>query len=249
MTGYLRRLALGMRDGTPNIRPMRGSLFAPDPPLASEDFQLEQETLAPSSATPHVDAHGPQATPLPAREAPRPASTAASRRPSSPTAALEALALWMETPSSQPREAPSGAGPQRQEHAVQQVETPRARAEDGEAPRSRPIVSVAARSSSDAAQLAPAPPQASLCNPGPNPNPKSNPKSNPKPNPLPAASRPERQLAIAGRSREAPPDEVHIHIGRIEVTAVQPPRPAPPPQHDATLLEEYVKRRDGRARR
>jgi hypothetical protein len=45
------------------------------------------------------------------------------------------------------------------------------------------------------------------------------------------------------------PDEIQIHIGRIEVTAV-PPAPAPPaakPQRNVPSLDEYLRRRDRRA--
>ncbi len=63
-----------------------------------------------------------------------------------------------------------------------------------------------------------------------------------------SASSRERTLAFPASKGAAPPDEVHIHIGRIEVTAVEPPRAAPRPKQNATFLEEYVKRRDGRAR-
>ncbi len=45
------------------------------------------------------------------------------------------------------------------------------------------------------------------------------------------------------------PDEIQIHIGRIEVTAV-PPAPVPPAARPATKsvsLDEYLKRRDARA--
>lgn len=52
-------------------------------------------------------------------------------------------------------------------------------------------------------------------------------------------------------STQAPlePDEIHIHIGRIEVTAVQPApaRPAPTaPRPRTPSLSEYLRRRDGR---
>ena len=45
------------------------------------------------------------------------------------------------------------------------------------------------------------------------------------------------------------PDEIHIHIGRIEVAAIaQPaPRPATPPARKSLDLGEYLKRRNGRA--
>jgi hypothetical protein len=46
------------------------------------------------------------------------------------------------------------------------------------------------------------------------------------------------------------PDEIQIHIGRIEVTAVQPAAPgaaAVKPRRSAPSLDEYLRRRDGRA--
>jgi hypothetical protein len=57
-------------------------------------------------------------------------------------------------------------------------------------------------------------------------------------------SAPER--AQRGARRE--PDEVHIHIGRIEVTAA-PPAPrtvAAPPARKAMSLDEYLARNGGR---
>jgi len=46
-------------------------------------------------------------------------------------------------------------------------------------------------------------------------------------------------------------DEVHINIGRIEVTAVPqapaPPRPTPRPPRRNMSLDEYLRRSDGRA--
>jgi len=46
------------------------------------------------------------------------------------------------------------------------------------------------------------------------------------------------------------PDEIQIHIGRIEVTAMPPPvaRPVAPAARKGPSLDEYLSRRDGRAR-
>jgi hypothetical protein len=58
-------------------------------------------------------------------------------------------------------------------------------------------------------------------------------------------------LTVEGRltRAEREPDEIQIHIGRIEVTAVQPPAPrAPKPPDKAISLDAYLERRNGRAR-
>jgi hypothetical protein len=60
-----------------------------------------------------------------------------------------------------------------------------------------------------------------------------------------AAPQPLHARPPAGMSRE--PDEIQIHIGRIEVTAVPPPplRPAPKPANKPLDLRAYLKRRGG----
>jgi hypothetical protein len=85
------------------------------------------------------------------------------------------------------------------------------------------------------------------------------------PVPVPASQRPQPLLAAAilSPSRIAPartapeapqrrppgePDEIHIHIGRIEVAAVAPPtpRPASAQVRKSLSLEEYLRRGNGR---
>jgi hypothetical protein len=43
-------------------------------------------------------------------------------------------------------------------------------------------------------------------------------------------------------------EDVHIHIGRIEVIAAQPPAPAAPVRRRSTDLKDYLKRSSGRTR-
>jgi hypothetical protein len=58
---------------------------------------------------------------------------------------------------------------------------------------------------------------------------------------LPAEGRPARA--------ERQPDEIQIHIGRIEVTAVQPPLPRAPKAPDKAIsLDAYLERRNRRSR-
>jgi hypothetical protein len=80
---------------------------------------------------------------------------------------------------------------------------------------------------------------------------------------LPAQGPDERAAPLAGQhntrpggDRAAPSsrpargsDDIHIHIGRVEVTAAAPPapRPPPPPARRTVTLEEYLGRRDRRA--
>ncbi|HKD84317.1 MAG TPA: hypothetical protein VKB58_06180 [Terriglobales bacterium] len=63
------------------------------------------------------------------------------------------------------------------------------------------------------------------------------------------AAAPTHQQTNAARSLGREPDEIQIHIGRIEVTAVQqaPARTAIKPARKGQSLEEYLSRRDRRA--
>jgi hypothetical protein len=65
-----------------------------------------------------------------------------------------------------------------------------------------------------------------------------------------APARPVESKHAALSRAEAPPD-VHIHIGRIELTAVTPPEPRRRRSEAAKAalpLNEYLRRRDARAR-
>ncbi len=60
-------------------------------------------------------------------------------------------------------------------------------------------------------------------------------------------AKPDRRPASVSPEREA--DEIHIHIGRIEVAAISQPAPRPPTTataHKSPSLEEYLQRSDGR---
>lgn len=67
-------------------------------------------------------------------------------------------------------------------------------------------------------------------------------------NPPRAASAPAADSASASALPAREPDEVHIHIGRIEVTAIQESRPASKPSRKGAAplsLDDYLARRKG----
>ena len=250
MTGFLQRLAQGARKETGNIRPMRGSVFAPRAPIASEGFEFDQETLATPAERPHgFDAEAEQPLrpaaardgPPPAREAPPARERFASLMDTSPASAASKPVATPQRETSR-AEATTIRAPVERPNGEDRSETfaTESLVNDSRARRFRPEISAidstprgAEAPDGDAAfRAAPkpyGPPiEASFAPP---PTPRRAPAFAP---PTPSAAQ--------------PPDEVHIHIGRIEVTALQPPRPAARPPHNATLMEEYVKRRDGRTR-
>jgi hypothetical protein len=57
-------------------------------------------------------------------------------------------------------------------------------------------------------------------------------------------------VSSSSGSPQREPDEIQIHIGRIEVTAVPQamPRPAPPPLRKSISLDDYLKRGEARSR-
>ena len=59
-----------------------------------------------------------------------------------------------------------------------------------------------------------------------------------------------RPMIYAAQSERPEPDEIQIHIGRIEVTAVPQTRPSTPARaaRKAPALDEYLRRRDERGR-
>jgi len=69
-----------------------------------------------------------------------------------------------------------------------------------------------------------------------------------KPVPLGPRRRPTASEVGRPEVAERQPDEIQIHIGRIEVTAVPPPvaAPAARPVRKSQSLDDYLKRRDGR---
>jgi hypothetical protein len=67
----------------------------------------------------------------------------------------------------------------------------------------------------------------------------------------PSAAAPQRRATNTGSTQTRPrePDEIQIHIGRVEVLAVPQTRAPviPKTQRKATNLDEYLRRRDGRS--
>lgn len=64
----------------------------------------------------------------------------------------------------------------------------------------------------------------------------------------PASDKKDSRPVPASATASLSPDEIQIHIGRIEVTAVHSPAPAAAKARDKEIsLDAYLKRRDGRA--
>jgi hypothetical protein len=74
------------------------------------------------------------------------------------------------------------------------------------------------------------------------------PEAPPAATPVPAPRAAPIRRAPAGGQPQAhqQPDEIHIHIGRIEVAAIAPPPPRPAPVRKALSLDEYLRRGNGR---
>lgn len=263
MTGYLQRLAMSAGRATPRLHPFVGSMFARPP-----------ETAA--SLLPHADAFAesegrPAAAPASAtaaEHARRPPDTTPSEPADAPTARAPSVRVRRrdEPQIDEPRDgARNTAAPPPGElrsdardgfrpllgRVETEAETPaglpemRDAADAQPAPsRSQPLVPRAGRP--DPVRATPGPPPArAAARPGEIVPP-------PAPARVPGAVRKTAGEESRAPARPRPPsgDDVHIHIGRVEVTALPPPAPRPPPApaRKTMTLAEYLGRRDGAPR-
>jgi hypothetical protein len=235
MSGYLQRLAQAAVKPAEAIRPMRGSVYAPRAPGTSEAFELEREEVlapapqprtAPAFEAPGRAADMRQQPSLIPYEEPRRAA-AAPQAPESSTPASD----WEST---KPSVAPATRlTPLTNDLRPEPSRSPGARFDSPPSDARRQEAAQSLLAAIDA--LTPDVPSPARGAPPPSRDAHA------------APLRPSLRRAPPS-SAPAPADEVRIHIGRIEVTAVPPQRPAPaPPRRDGAFLEDYLRRREGRA--
>jgi hypothetical protein len=272
MTGYLQRMAdSALRPGRA-IRPMLGSLFGPaDSAAASETPALEENVLSstvdrPAPMRPSADA-APSAPMV--RSAPstpvRSAPSASDDRAAAPYVPLVARAPETASEIEQPAMAQHTSNPlptaqhtlnpsSTAQRTSNPLPTPPSAASDNDEPGGRPMRL--------AAEAAPPPRQAPSAADTVETLRPAHPVSAIARLPRPADVRAKPRAAVAfspaqprGRFHDAQAvsaqgDDIQIHIGRIEVTAVRPApasQPAGKTRRAAPSLDEYLRRRDGRA--
>jgi hypothetical protein len=232
MSGYLQRMVASVRTPERRVHPIVGSLYSPTPEFATaESFQAEEALLVSR----------------PSQTASQPSGDAPYRFAARTTPAPEATA----SESTVKRDAPGGippvstsAGPLLAPHAesigdrppIYHLRTPFAPqptagsrpSREDPATESQPIVERGYRPLLREAHAVSAPTAAAPHVPA-----------------LAPRTR-EARPAVPGRGHQtaSPHDEIEIHIGRIEVTAVQQTgtRPAAPPARKSLNLDEYLKR-------
>jgi hypothetical protein len=237
MTGYLQRMAERALRPERAIRPMFGSVFAPiGRAAASETPTLEEDVFSATEDRPAPTWRSPldtQPSSPPLRSAPSDNRAAALYAPlmtptTEPADRIEPLTPAQRAPiTSLP--APSSAARDTDEPGDQQM---RPAAEATPSRRQTP-----SRVETVETLLPPQPVEATVRLPRP---------ADTRPRPNAANSR----AALRDNHPTAPDDDdIQIHIGRIEVTAVRPtpaPQAAAKTRRGAPSLDDYIRRRDGR---
>jgi hypothetical protein len=223
VSGYLQRIALSVLDPGGPIRPIVGSIFsAPSPGVSVQPLRDVESVLA-AEEREVLHESVPSETTLPIPEGrPRGGTQAINDHPPATRLAPVQSAIAPRFPTLD-------------ESGVESRGRDRSRADDRE-DRPEPF--------REAGEPEPQPARRAYTplipvTFTPSPQPFFSPPSKPKVD----SSQPVASLSHAT-------DDIEIHIGRIEVTAVQPApvRVAPAkPQRLAASLDEYLKRRDGRS--
>jgi hypothetical protein len=237
MTGYLQRLALSAV--TPAaIHPVRGSIFSPaEDPAASEVGEAEEQVLA-TSAAPATAAtpQSPSAPRFPTNLTPvRPLSESAPMGDHSDRGVGEAEPALTHAESATARhgavKTSAAQAATRARHEAADARDRDVAGRDRSAPPERPFVPLLEVQTDERTAL---PDHAER--------------------PRPAAASTAGRTGTDGKRQHPHPspaerDEIEIHIGRIEVTAVQAAPPAPPtPRRHPPSLDDYLRRRNGGAR-
>jgi hypothetical protein len=263
MTGYLQRLAMGVRAPS-RLHPFVGSMFAGPPSETAAPLLPRADPIAESEGR----AAGAPASTTAAVHAEPPPDTTPSEPADAPTARAPSVRVGRrdQPPIDEPRDgARNAAAPPPGEarsdtrdgfrpllaRVETEAEAPAGLAEIRHAAdaypapsRSQPLAPRAGRS--DPVRATPdVPPTRAAARPGEIVPP-------PAPARVPGAVRKlagEESRAPAG-PRQPSGDDIHIHIGRVEVTAVPAPAPrsAAAPARKTMTLEEYLGRRNGASR-
>jgi hypothetical protein len=225
MSGYLQRLVNAAAGGGDAVHPRTGSVFSPRVEETPAPMQLSQDNDPVAAAGPHARLRG--TSPL-AESADAATDVASESRPIPlfPAASeLPAVRTVFSPPlvrAASPRDIDTLV------HADERTREPQ-RAEHDRAPDVSGVEPMAR----DVAETSPIFPTR-----GGRTEPRTR-SAEPK------HLRSERQVGQRGEQ----PDDIQIHIGRIEVIAVPPPAPPAPKAPDRSVsLEAYLNRRDGRPR-
>jgi hypothetical protein len=243
MSNFLQRAAATVIHPQARLQPMLGSIFAPASPLSPVESSPIGGYLSAETETFSTRAE-------------QPARSSASVRNSFNSEEL-LLTPHSQIESTTPFQQPKTSAPRTKDHADESLLPPQSASEAPalhpfQFPKNRATRTRDIHPSEDPGQV-----EAS-----------SRPSANAPYQPLvapnhPAAQTQPREASLATTNaakntraeaarRTAPthePDEIHIHIGRIEVAAVtqQAPRPAPAPARKSLSLDEYLRRGNGRA--
>jgi hypothetical protein len=238
MSGYLKRIATGARNPNRSIHPVVGSLFATPksetpPPVLEGDISFGSRPERPTAQIPEVprtpvletygldqDSHRPTNED---EDSPRVHTPLMPTPPERVEPAVRSIEMSSETPASKEQAEPSGN------------EQPGPRPKPGEPQRQevtlrvpyQPLIEESIPRTDAHTSLVP---DSGLRAPG-------------------AIGKDQRDFPRRAAAERPAQDEIQIHIGRIEVTALPqtPARPAAPVARKALNLDEYLKRGRGRA--
>jgi translation initiation factor IF-2 len=254
MSGYLQRLVAGVAQPQSRLRPLVGSVFATDPSTPREEAPTILIADAPAEGaapleTPSVENAAPLAPPAPVREPVRSPRPSEGSHPTRLPAPLGQTALdrraGPEAPPSRPKAEPMS--PQASAPTVGSL-PPRPSAEPWPDPAAPTEPTAAAATAKLPERLVTTDwsgrLESSIAAP-------RTPSRDAKPDPLPPAVHrspaPARQVGTG--SSGASEEPVQIHIGRIEVVAAAPARPAAAAApRRSTSLADYLKRGERRPR-
>ena len=259
MSGYLHRLVHQVMHARETVHPRMGSLFAPywsEPDSPAEWFE-PAETVTTRPARSDSSKRGE-----PAKTVLHPARSDASQSPLLPGTAGETPRIF-ESAQRADVSRPAGPGtanePPRKFESVQRADVSRPAGNEAQhdalepavrAPR-RLVASQAQRAVPDSRRDAGVQSYVPLIHPRRSEAHSTRPETPRFSTETRGRREASTNVTADGRltRAEREPDEIQIHIGRIEVTAVQPPAPRAPKGPDKAIsLDAYLERRNGRAR-